>query len=85
MGSIAVLVTPAAVRAQEPVARGRGGAPAAGQAQAKRKVVFVAGRRSHAYGSHDHWPGSLLLSKWLNENHPQLEAVVLRDGRLPEL
>lgn len=47
---------------------------------AKRKVVFVAGRRSHAYGSHDHWAGSLLLSKWLNENHPQIEAVVHRDG-----
>jgi hypothetical protein len=47
---------------------------------AKRKVVFVAGRRSHAYGSHDHWAGSLLLSKWLNENHSQIEAVVHRDG-----
>ncbi len=50
------------------------------QGGAKRKVVFVAGRRSHAYGSHDHWAGSLLLSKWLNENHPQIEAVVHRDG-----
>ena len=80
VASIAVLVTLAAVRAQEPIARGRAGAPAAGQAQAKRKVVFVAGRRSHSYGSHDHWPGSLLLSKWLNENHPQIDAVVTRDG-----
>jgi hypothetical protein len=49
-------------------------------AGAKRKVVFVAGRRSHAYGSHDHWAGSQLLSKWLNENHPQIDAVVHRDG-----
>jgi hypothetical protein len=62
------------------------GAPAtstiaeAAQGGAKRKVVFVAGRRSHAYGSHDHWAGSLLLSKWLNDNHPQIEAVVHRDG-----
>ena len=47
---------------------------------ARRKVVFVAGRRSHAYGSHDHWAGSLLLSRWLNENHPGIEAVVHRDG-----
>src|SRR5687768_11521117 len=50
-----------------------------GKAGAKRKVVFVAGRRSHAYGSHDHWAGSLLLSRWLND-HAQIEAVVLRDG-----
>jgi type 1 glutamine amidotransferase len=78
VASIAVLVTLAAVRAQEPAARGRG-AQAAAQG-AKRKVVFVAGRRSHSYGSHDHWPGSLLLSKWLNENHPQIDAVVVRDG-----
>ena len=42
--------------------------------------MFVAGPRSHAYGSHDHWAGSQLLSKWLNENHPQIEAVVHRDG-----
>ena len=83
VASLSVLVCLAAVRAQEPVARGGGGAPVAGQAGAqgaKRKVVFVAGRRSHAYGSHDHWPGALLLSTWLNENHPQLEAVVTRDG-----
>jgi hypothetical protein len=47
---------------------------------AKRKVVFIAGPVSHAYGSHDHWPGSQLLSRMLNENHPQIEAVVHRYG-----
>ena len=47
---------------------------------AKRKVVFIAGPVSHAYGSHDHWPGSQLLSRMLNENHRQIEAVVHRDG-----
>src|SRR5207245_413133 len=65
--SLAFLATLAAVRA-----------PAA--QTAKRKVVFVAGRRSHSYGSHDHWPGALLLSRWLNENHAQIDAVVMRDG-----
>ncbi len=69
VASIAVLVTLTVGRAQEAVGPG-----------AKRRVVFVAGKRSHGYGSHDHWPGSLLLSKWLNENHPQIEAVVVRDG-----
>jgi hypothetical protein len=47
---------------------------------AKRKVVFIAGPVSHAYGSHDHWAGSQLLSRMLNENHPKIEAVVHRDG-----
>jgi hypothetical protein len=55
-------------------------AEAQGAAGARRKVVFVAGRRSHGYGSHDHWAGSQLLSRWLNENHPQIDAVVHRDG-----
>jgi type 1 glutamine amidotransferase len=50
------------------------------QAAPTRKVVFVAGKRSHAYGSHDHWAGSVLLSRWLNENHPRIKAVVHRDG-----
>ncbi len=69
-------VRPASPLAAAPLAAEVEGAPQG----AKRKVVFVAGRRSHAYGSHDHWAGSLLLSKWLNENHPQIEAVVHRDG-----
>ncbi len=79
--SIAVMVTLAVVPAREavgPATSAQAAVPAA--PAAKRKVVFVAGRRSHAYGSHDHWPGSLLLSKWLNENHPQIDAVVMRDG-----
>ena len=78
-----VLAPQAGVRSEGPA--GVPAAVAAGDIQraagaAKRKVVFVAGRRSHAYGSHDHWAGSQLLSKWLNENHPQIEAVVHRDG-----
>ena len=80
--SFAILLLSAGAQTAAP---GASAIPAADALQAaaqgaKRKVVFVAGRRSHAYGSHDHWPGSLLLSKWLNENHPQIEAVVTRDG-----
>ena len=44
------------------------------------KVVFVAGRRSHGYGAHEHFAGSTLLAGLLNENHPQIDAVVYRDG-----
>jgi hypothetical protein len=75
-----VLVQQAGVRTSAIDAMAPPDAPAAAAQGAKRKVVFVAGRRSHAYGSHDHWAGSLLLSKWINENHPQIEAVVHRDG-----
>ncbi len=83
--ALAVVVCLAALAGARPTGRvaAAEAPPAVGAAAAqgaKRKVVFVAGRRSHAYGSHDHWAGSLLLSKWLNENHPQIEAVVHRDG-----
>jgi type 1 glutamine amidotransferase len=70
------------VRTKTPVAEGsaademqRGTAPSA-----KRKVVFIAGPVSHAYGSHDHWPGARLLGRMLQENHSQIEAVVHRNG-----
>jgi hypothetical protein len=70
------------VRTKTPVAEGsaahevqRGTAPSA-----KRKVVFIAGPVSHAYGSHDHWPGARLLGRLLQENHSQIEAVVHRNG-----
>ena len=80
-GICVVLAQQSGVRPASPVAAAPLAAEVENAAQgAKRKVVFVAGRRSHAYGSHDHWAGSLLLSKWLNENHPQIEAVVHRDG-----
>ena len=80
-GICVVLAQQAGVRPASPVAAAPLAAEVENAAQgARRKVVFVAGRRSHAYGSHDHWAGSLLLSKWLNENHPQVEAVVHRDG-----
>ena len=70
----------AGVRSEGPAVGPAGGEIQRAAGAAKRKVVFVAGPRSHAYGSHDHWAGSQLLSKWLNENHPQIEAVVHRDG-----
>jgi type 1 glutamine amidotransferase len=79
-GVCLALAQPAALGKATPDATPAARAAGAQGAGAKRKVVFVAGRRSHAYGSHDHWAGSLLLAKWLNENHPQIEGVVQRDG-----
>src|SRR5688572_3993541 len=38
--------------------------PAAG---GKKKIVFLAGRRSHAFGDHEHFAGCALLAKRLSE------------------
>jgi type 1 glutamine amidotransferase len=46
----------------------------------KTKIVFVAGRRSHGYGSHEHKAGCMLLAKALNDNVPNINAVVLTEG-----
>jgi hypothetical protein len=47
---------------------------------AKKKVVFVAGPRSHGYGAHEHNAGSLLLAKLLTENARDIEPVVYQNG-----
>lgn len=46
----------------------------------RRKVVFVAGPRSHRYGAHEHHAGLLLLSRLLSENHDEIDVVLHRDG-----
>jgi tetratricopeptide (TPR) repeat protein len=46
----------------------------------KQKVLFLAGRPSHGYGAHDHWAGSKLLAKSLNDSGLGIEAEVHRYG-----
>jgi len=46
----------------------------------RKKVVLVAGPASHGYGSHEHNAGCLLLAKMLNENMPNIHAVVYTNG-----
>jgi type 1 glutamine amidotransferase len=46
----------------------------------RKKVVLVAGARSHGYGEHEHNAGSLLLKKCLDENLPSVLAIVYRSG-----
>jgi type 1 glutamine amidotransferase len=48
--------------------------------QHAKKVVFIAGKRSHGYAEHEHRAGSLLLAKALNENVPEVHAVVVENG-----
>ena len=49
-------------------------------AEKEKKVVFVAGRRSHGYGSHEHNAGCLLLARYLRDNAPNVETVVYQNG-----
>ena len=49
-------------------------------AAGKKKIVFVAGRKSHGYGSHEHYAGCKLIAKCLQSAMPELECVVTKDG-----
>ncbi len=44
------------------------------------RIVLVAGRASHDYGSHEHYAGSQLLASVLRAAHPKLQVDVVRDG-----
>jgi putative membrane-bound dehydrogenase-like protein len=45
-----------------------------------KKVVFVAGTRSHGYGSHEHNAGCQLLARSLQQAMPDYEVVVNLNG-----
>src|SRR5687767_11354829 len=47
---------------------------------AKKKIVFVAGKPSHARGEHEHRAGCMLLAGQLNQSSLPVEAVVTTDG-----
>jgi Trehalose utilisation len=46
------------------------------KADAKKKIVFIAGRPSHGYAEHEHHAGCLLLARCINENVPEAQAIV---------
>ena len=46
----------------------------------RKKLVLVAGRRSHGYGAHEHNAGCLLLKKCFDENLPSVLSTVYRSG-----
>lgn len=50
------------------------------RAEEKKKIVFVAGKASHGFGSHEHYAGCMLLAKCLNESGLNVEAVVNKNG-----
>lgn len=45
-----------------------------------KKVVFVAGTRSHGYGSHEYRAGCLLLARLLEENTDNITTKVYTEG-----
>ncbi len=47
---------------------------------AKKKVVFLAGGKSHGYGAHDHLAGCTLLAHSLNQSGLPIEANVYHYG-----
>lgn len=48
--------------------------------QAAKNVVFVAGKRSHGWDSHEHYAGCLLLAKRLQQAVPEFRVSVYRNG-----
>ncbi len=46
----------------------------------KKKIVFVAGEKSHGYMMHEHNAGCLMLARMINENVPGAYAVVYQNG-----
>ncbi len=48
--------------------------------QDKKKIVFIAGKRSHGYGSHEHFAGCTLLANALNKSGLPCETTVIKDG-----
>jgi putative membrane-bound dehydrogenase-like protein len=55
-------------------------AQTAASAGPKRKVVFLAGKPSHAYGAHEHNAGCLLLAKELQAAMPNVQCDVHLNG-----
>lgn len=50
----------------------------------KKKVLFLAGKKSHRYGIHEHHAGCRLLARSLHERNLDVIAHVATDGSWPE-
>jgi len=49
-------------------------------ASAKKKIFFLPGRQSHGWSGHAYTADCKLLARILNENVPQIEAIVIEGG-----
>ena len=50
------------------------------QMAGKKKVVLIAGTKSHGYGAHEHNAGMKLLAEALNSNNTGIHAITYLDG-----
>ena len=48
-----------------------------------KEILFLAGKKSHGYGAHEHKAGSMLLARCLNESGLNIHAEVGSDGQWP--
>lgn len=51
--------------------------------EAKKNILLIAGKPSHARGAHEHNAGALLLKKCLDESGLPVESTVIRNGGWP--
>jgi len=49
-----------------------------------KDIIFLAGKKSHGYGAHEHRAGSMLLARCLNESGLDVKASVVDNGAWPE-
>jgi type 1 glutamine amidotransferase len=49
-------------------------------AEPVKTIYFVAGTKSHGYGAHEHYAGSVLLAKAIEAGMPGYKTVVYRNG-----
>jgi putative membrane-bound dehydrogenase-like protein len=52
----------------------------AAEPSASKNIVFIAGGRSHNYGSHEHYAGSRILAETLQKTDPKVKVEVIRNG-----
>ena len=45
-----------------------------------KKIAFMAGTRSHGYGSHEHFAGSMILANAIRDTMPGYSIELFRDG-----
>ena len=48
-----------------------------------KEIIFLAGKKSHGYGAHEHRAGSMLLAKCFNESGLEVQADVVDQGKWP--
>ena len=50
-----------------------------------KEIIFLAGKKSHGYGAHEHRAGSMLLARCLNDSGLDVKASVVANGAWPEI